>query len=65
MLIGLVLLVIGAVALLVNLGILSGSVWSYTWPLVLIIIGLFIIFGGHRRHWCWWHGHYPPDEDKK
>jgi len=64
MFIGLVLLTIGLIALLVKLGVLTGSIWSYTWPAILIILGLLLISRPHfRRHhiwrWCW-----PPREDK-
>jgi hypothetical protein len=62
---GLVLIAIGIIALLVKLDVLSGSVWSYTWPAVLIISGLYFIFC--RRFWRrhprrWWSGFNPPDE---
>ena len=61
---GLILLAIGIIALLVKLDVLSGSVWSYTWPTVLIIIGLYFIFGRRlwRRHPRRWFGWYPPDD---
>ena len=29
---------------------LPGSIWSYTWPVLLIAIGLAVILG-KRRHW--------------
>ncbi len=60
---GLIILAIGIIALLVKLDVLSGSIWSYTWPAVLIILGLYFIFG--RRFWRHprrWFGWYPPDE---
>jgi hypothetical protein len=61
---GLILLAIGIIALLVKLNVLSGSVWSYTWPTVLIIIGLYFVLGrrfwrNHPRRWFRW---YPPDD---
>jgi drug/metabolite transporter (DMT)-like permease len=61
---GLILVAIGIIALLVKLDVLSGSVWSYTWPAVLIILGVYFIFG--RRFWRRnprrWFGWYPPDD---
>ena len=65
MIFGIILLAVGIIALLVKLDVLSGSVWSYTWPAVLIILGLYFVFG--RRYWRrhprrWWPGWYPPDE---
>lgn len=61
---GLIILVIGVIALLVKLGIITGSIWGYTWPIVLIIIGLSFIFGRfwHRSFWISKCGpwNYPP-----
>jgi len=34
--------------LLKNLGTITGDVWNYIWPLIVIIIGLRVIFG-HKR----------------
>jgi hypothetical protein len=59
MVIGLVIIAVGVIALLVNAGVLSGSVWEYAWPAILIIIGLSFVFGRFRRHRRgWWGG--PP-----
>ncbi len=67
MLFGLILIAVGIIALLVKLDVLSGSVWSYTWPTVLIIIGLYFIFGRRfwRRYPRRWFRWYPPDERDK
>ena len=55
MVFGLILVAIGIIALLVKLDVLSGSVWNYTWPVILIIIGLSFVFGRmFRRHWWFW-----------
>ncbi|RJQ40691.1 MAG: hypothetical protein C4555_01090 [Dehalococcoidia bacterium] len=67
MFIGLVLLAIGVVALLTKLGVLSGSVWGYFWPIVLIALGLSFILGRFARRgsrmWCGWC--WPPrDKDE-
>jgi hypothetical protein len=40
MVFGLIILAVGIIALLEKLGVVTGSVWDYTWPTVLIIIGL-------------------------
>lgn len=37
---GIILVVVGAVFLLSNLGIISSSAWGIIWPLILIAIGL-------------------------
>ena len=51
----LILIAIGVIALLVKLDVLSGSIWSYTWPAILIILGLSFLFGRmfRRRPWRW------------
>jgi len=68
MFIGLVLVAVGIIALLVKLGVLTGSIWSYTWPVILIILGLIFLSGkfsrrarGWCRPWCFWE----EDEEKK
>jgi len=67
MLIGLVLIAVGIIALLVKLGVLTGSVWSYTWPVILIILGLTFLWGrcswraGGWRRWCC----FPGEEEEK
>ena len=53
---GLIILAIGVVALLVKLGIITGSIWGYTWPVVLIIIGLSFILGRFWKHSFWMSG---------
>ena len=60
MFIGVILLVIGVIALLIKLGVLTGSVWGYTWPIILIALGLSILRGGRsRRPWLWgWCRHW-------
>jgi len=72
MFVGLVLLVIGVVALLVKLDVLTGSVWGYTWPILLIIVGLswvlkssLLFWGGRsgRGPWCCYWG--PEDKGEK
>jgi len=40
MIIGLILIIIGAVFLLQNLGYISEGAWSIIWPAILIVIGL-------------------------
>ena len=57
MVFGLILIAIGIIALLVKLDVLTGSIWSYVWPAVLIILGLSFLFGRmfRRRYWRPWH----------
>jgi len=61
---GLVLIVVGIMALLVATGVLPGSAWSYIWPVILILLGLSILMGRRRRRY--WHRMWgPPDDDDK
>ena len=43
-----VLIVLGILALLTNLGIITTSVWSW-WPLLLIIFGIWLIVWQNKR----------------
>jgi hypothetical protein len=63
MVFGLIILAVGIIALLVKLDVLGGSVWDYTWPAILIIIGLSFFLGRfrHYRRW-WWFGGHPWDD---
>ena len=65
MFIGLVLVAVGIIALLVKLGVLTGSIWSYAWPIILIVLGLGFLFGWRRRHTFWRHWCWPPENEEK
>ncbi len=40
---GLLLVIVGVVFLLENLGYISGNVWDVIWPLIVIIAGLSLL----------------------
>lgn len=65
MVIGLIIIAVGVIALLVKLGVLSGSVWDYTWPVILIILGLSFIFGRLFRWRRWFWGGWYPHKDTR
>jgi hypothetical protein len=46
---GLVLIVVGALLMLGKLEILDKSLWHYVWPLLVILVGLWIVFGAFGR----------------
>jgi hypothetical protein len=48
---GLFLVLLGGFFLLRELGYLRENVWHYAWPAVIILVGVWILFGGilHRR----------------
>ena len=66
MVFGAILIAVGIIAILVNTGALTGSIWDYTWPTALVIIGLSFVLGRfrrHRQHW-WWGGWCSPWDDR-
>ncbi len=68
MVFGLILIAVGIIAILVKTDVLTGSIWDYTWPTALVIIGLSFILGRFRRRRGWWWGGWGPpwwnDRDK-
>ena len=47
---GLILIVLGTLALTVNLGIFSWFRWDILWPVAIIGTGAAVLFGGMRRN---------------
>lgn len=50
MYIGLVLIVLGVLFLLKNLGVLAGNFWDVLWPLVIVVVGISMLFGRKKHH---------------
>ena len=48
--IGIIVLASGIIALMVKLGMITGSVWDYPWPVILIILGLSFLWSQRPRH---------------
>ena len=46
---GIVLVIIGALMLLEEMGIIYWSFWSYIWPIVIIAFGLRMIMGDKKK----------------
>ncbi len=57
MFIGLFFIVIGAIALLKNLGIITfqGGFWSVLYPFIFILIGFYMVLAARKgkRRWNW------------
>ena len=53
MFLGLILLVIGIVYLVKNLGFISGAAWSIIWPIILVVIGLSIVLKRKNQGFFW------------
>ncbi len=56
MVIGLILIAVGIIAILVKAGVVTGSIWDYTWPTILVIIGLSFFLGRFLGPRWWWFG---------
>jgi uncharacterized integral membrane protein len=69
MILGLFLVLLGIVFFLKNLGIivLPNSFWSFMWPLLLIVIGIYMAMAAHRgrqyKHWLFNRGWKRNDSD--
>ncbi|MFM8321237.1 MAG: LiaF transmembrane domain-containing protein [Chloroflexota bacterium] len=46
---GLFLVLLGGLLLLSNLGIITASLWGLIWPLLMVLLGVWIIFGRRLR----------------
>ena len=53
MILGIILIVIGVVFLLQNLGYISEGAWSIIWPAILIIIGIAIFLKRRNSRFFW------------
>jgi len=53
MFLGLILILIGALFLLRNLGLLPVGAWSVFWPSLLILLGIYLIFLCQRVRSFW------------
>ena len=50
MYIGLLLIVLGVLFLLRNLGVIAGNFWNVLWPLVIVVFGISMLFGRKKHH---------------
>ena len=67
MIFGLILIIIGVVFLLQNLGYISEGAWSIIWPVILVVIGLGILSkrkeeGFYWKEWFGWKGKEIPSK---
>ncbi|MFW0837677.1 MAG: LiaI-LiaF-like domain-containing protein [Candidatus Komeilibacteria bacterium] len=54
-----VIVILGVVLLLNNLGIVSANVWDVVWPILIIAIGIAMM---SKRH-CGWLRHWQQSDD--
>ncbi|MFH1597751.1 MAG: DUF5668 domain-containing protein [Patescibacteria group bacterium] len=45
----LAIIVIGVILLLENIGIITGNIWEWVWPALIIILGLSMLLRRKRR----------------
>lgn len=45
--------IIGFLLLLDKMGVISNEIWSYFWPLLIIVIGLSMMYNRMDRSACW------------
>ena len=50
MAIGLLVIVVGVLFLLKNLGVIAGNFWDVLWPLVIVVAGISMFFGRKKHH---------------
>lgn len=63
---GLALVIVGVIFLLEKLGVVSGSIWGYVWPSLLILLGIYMLLGKRRWKKGWhWNCSCPPDHEEK
>ena len=53
MLVGYLLIIVGATFLLKNLGIITVNIWGIIWPVALIILGLHSVLKVRRLRSSW------------
>ena len=49
MFIGILLLLLGVLMLLQQMGIITGSVWEYFWPVIVVAVGVYLILKGRTK----------------
>jgi len=48
----LVIIIVGVIMLLENLGVITGNIWEWVWPSLIVILGLSMLFKpSRRRQW--------------
>ncbi len=52
--VGLIVLLIGLVFLLKNLGVITRGFWTIFWPIIIILIGIDMLVGKRWHRWRGW-----------
>lgn len=51
---GLILVILGVLFLLEEMGIITGSFWGYFWPVILIVVGFSLMDKDKKKGDCNW-----------
>lgn len=62
---GLIIVLIGVIFLLQNLGVITGDAWNYIWPAIIILIGLSMLFRPWRSKFFCQCGHKGKGGERK
>ncbi len=52
----LAIIIIGVILLLENLGVITGNIWGWIWPSLIILLGLRMFFKPWGKKIGWQHG---------
>lgn len=56
----LAIIIIGVILLLENLGVITGNIWGWVWPSLIILFGLSMFFKPWGKKIGWQYGPKPP-----
>ena len=62
---GLFLIIIGVIFLLENIGVITGDVWKYIWPSLIILLGFSVLIKPSRGKFFGWGKWQRRDDETK
>lgn len=61
---GKILIILGVLYFLKNIGVITGSVWGILWPILIILLGLYLIKGKYYFDRFFWQEYWWKKKDK-
>lgn len=61
----LAVILVGFIFLLRNTGYITGEVWSYIWPIFIILLGISMLLKKDKNHFWAHHKSCKPEKDEK
>lgn len=49
MILGVILIILGVILLLEKLGVLTGQSWDYVWPILIVVLGVWIVAKHNKK----------------